>query len=568
MRILTKLGSSRFIWPAALFVIAGVLRTIAALRMAVIFGDGPTFIRISGLMGEGRWAEALGHPYHPLYPLMIFALRPIVPDPELAGVALSVLAGSLAVVALYAFLVAAYGRRVATLGALLLALSPYAIRFSADVQSDAVYLALFLSSLGALYRALRDRSSGMALLSGGLTGLAYLTRPEGLTVAIVGIAMATAVGLRDRWRPLKLAGWVSSMAAGVAIPALPYLFVLRIQSGHWTLSQKKSVLELLGIEFRDLARGAEGSAGMAGDWTAVWWLAILLLISMLGLGLWIFRTQSSRPSPRRFRIGWIVAGGVVLATGILAMGFAPPEALEFSAVLVSTARPELEVLILLGVVHQSRREPDRRAAFVAIFTGVYCVMLFGLLVHYGYLSRRHALPPIALLMGYGAIGLLAIENFLRKFYEQKWARTLRWKQSILCILLVWLAAVSLPKTFHDDRSKELAGRRAAEWLRDQPESQGAIASKRSKLAYYADRPWQRLYENGNLLSVDALDLRGAKFLVVERSILADDREGRPMPSVDGGVVLVERHRVQARGYDAVLYELRPAGPGPGSGLSR
>jgi len=375
------------------------------------------------------------------------------------------------------------------------------------------------------------------------------------------------VGLRDGWRPLKLAGWVSSMAAGVAIPALPYLLVLRIQSGGWTLTQKKSVLELLGLGFRDLAQSAEGSSGMTGDWTALWIPALLLLIGMLGLGLWMFRTQFSR-SPRRFRIGTIVAGGVILASGILAMGFAPTEALEFSAVLISTARPELEVLILVGLVRPLHREPVGRAAFIAIFTGVYCVMLFALLVHYGYLSRRHALPPIALLMGYGAIGLLAIENSLRKLYEQKWSGTLRWKQSILCILLVWLAAVSLPKTFHDDRSKELAGRRAAEWLRDQPESQGAIASKRSKLAYYADRPWQRLYENGNLLSVDALDLRGAKFLVVERSILADDREGRPMPSGDGGVVLVERHRVQARGYDAVLYELRPTGPGPGSGLSR
>ena len=119
-------------------------------------------------------------------------------------VAGSILAGGGSVLALYAFLHASFDRRTATVGALLLCILPYSVRFSSDVQSDGLYLALILLATAALWRALSDGSARWALLAGVGSGLAYLARPEGRGVAVAGALIGGARFRRRRWRARRV----------------------------------------------------------------------------------------------------------------------------------------------------------------------------------------------------------------------------------------------------------------------------------------------------------------------------------------------------------------------------
>jgi hypothetical protein len=67
-------------------------------------------------IAAGDWATALAHKYHPGYPAMVALAHVFIPDWEGAALAVSVLAGALAVGALYALLREGFDRRVAAVG--------------------------------------------------------------------------------------------------------------------------------------------------------------------------------------------------------------------------------------------------------------------------------------------------------------------------------------------------------------------------------------------------------------------------------------------------------------------
>lgn len=513
---------------------------MAYARTSVIFNDGPTFIGIAQRMAAGEWTEALAHPFHPLYPLMIRGAYVVIPDWEVAASVLSIVGGALAVVALYALLRVAFDDRVAFIGGLLLALHPYAIRFSADVQSDSIHLALWLFSAALLYRGLRDARPTWALASGLLSGLAYLTRPEGATVVVVGLGLASAAWLRGSWRTETTLRFGAALLTGIALPALPYLLALRSLAGGWRFSQKKSVFELIGV---DAVAAGEG-AGLP------LWLAVLLLTALLVALATAWRTHSNARGREaaRFRLCARVLAGVAVFSGIGGALLAPDVTASFAAVWVSTLRPEQLVLVTLGIASLAHAGPKGRGLFFASFEGLYAGLLFGLLLHYGYLSRRHALPPVALLMGYGALGVLWIANGLERLTNRDdtsaTTPALRW----IGIVLLAIAAISLPKAWSDHRAEELAGRRAAEWLREHGDTPGVVASQRSKLGYYAERDWRPLSAEGQLRTIDRLRSEGVRWIII------DGREPRPLgPHPE----LVERHRTHDNGHEARVYELIP-----------
>jgi len=528
---------ARVAW--GLFGLALAVRAVAYARTDVIFNDGPRFIAIARHMAAGEWTEVFADHFHPLYPWLLRWVHAVVPDWELAGALISMIGGSLAVVALHALLRAAFDTRVAWIGALLLALHPYAIRFSADVQSDSVHLALFLFSTALLYRALRDASPTLAFASGALSGLAYLTRPEGASVVVVGLAMTAAAWLRDGWRAGPALRFGAALVAGLGALALPYLLVLRNLAGDWRFSQKKSVFELIGMD----AAAASDAPGLP------LWLAILGLAVLIG-ALCVAGRQLARARALEgasVRIGAGALAGIALSTVTAAAVGAPAQAAEFAAVWVSTLRPEQLSLSALGIGSLAQAGPKGRGLFVASFQGLYAVLLFGLLLHYGYVSRRHALPPITLLMGYGALGVVwcarELESRLGGGSADRGAPGLRW----IAVVVLVLAAIALPKAWTDHRSEQLAGRRAAEWLHAQEGAPGPLASRASKLGYYAAREWRPLREQGERRSLDALRAEGVRWLIVEGHT-----------PLELGSRETERHRESAEGWDAVVVELEPA----------
>ncbi|MCZ6464458.1 MAG: glycosyltransferase family 39 protein, partial [Proteobacteria bacterium] len=350
-------------WLAAILLAAAALRVVAWWRTAVLFDDGPIFLYIAEAIGEGDWSSALAHPYHPLYPLLTWLAKGVAGTLEGGAVLVSVVAGTASVAALWAFLRAAFDPRTALVGAALIAVHPNALAFSSDVQSDGLYVALFLGGVALLWRALDGARPELAGWAGLAAGLAYLTRPEGLGVVLVGSALAALRVGSGRWQLAFTARWLAALGLGVAIAIAPYVVALRVETGHWLITQKMSP-----------AAGADDSV----------------------------RAESpARVLPRP------TAGARVRPERDLAGASSALRDLYRST--AAGFRFEYAGLLILGL-WAARRGPRRRdrGLFLGFFVLLYGAVLFTLAFGAGYVSRRHTLPPLLPLLGYAALGTVLV----------------------------------------------------------------------------------------------------------------------------------------------------------------
>jgi hypothetical protein len=400
---------------------------------------------------------------------------------------------------------------------LALAVHPYAVRFSADVQSDGLYLALFLAAVLALWVALRNREAALAGWAGALSGLAYLTRPEGVGVALLGGFLgglrALDGGARGRW-----AGWLAALGAGCLVVMAPYLISIRVETGHWHLTKKKP-LEL--VSLLDEEGGAAGSSPAGSMPTPS------LLESAPGQPASLPPPPPEASSPAR-----------------------RPVLLRFLSTLVSTLRPELLVLLLCGI-YISWGRPGWRALFVSAFLGLYLAVLLGLALH-GYVSRRHVLPPLVLTFGYAALGLPVLGETLVSIGGRALRRKVAPPPGLaLGVGLVCLLAPSLGKELRPHDHAGLAERRAAEWLRGEGLAPGPVAASKDRVAYYADAPFVPLRPAPDTGLVADLKARGARYLIVEEDGGEGSRAARR--AHEGGLPLL--HQLEAGGREAWVYAL-------------
>ncbi|MEE2675030.1 MAG: glycosyltransferase family 39 protein [Myxococcota bacterium] len=508
-------GGKRVWVPSALFGLALALRAAAALQTAAIFNDGPAFLRVAGLFQRGEWSQALSHHYHPLYPSLVSLVARLSGGLESAAVVVSVVAGSLGVVALYAFLRRAFDERVAWVGGVLFALHPYAVTFSADVQSEGLYFTLFLATVAGLWRALMDRSAAWAALSGALAGVAYWTRPEGLGLAAVGIAFAALLLFQGRWSAPFFARWAAALALGSVVVVAPYVVHLHGLTGEWMLTQKKSIGDLT---------GSGGSKGVSED-------------AAPDRQRWA-PPPMRRPAPRQ---AGLLPARIDFEPRSIAAG------VELVAVSASALSPVIVVLLGIGVF-TLRGRLGARGNFLLLIVGLYAVVLYGLALNVGYLNRRHVLAPLLPLLGYAAVAVPVVGAGLlravRLGVDKQRTRSPVW------VGLALVAALTLPKTLAAHREERIATRRAAEWLAGRSDLSGPVAAAKARTAYYAGEVFVHLSREGSGSDVRRLRRAGARFLVIDDAQIAS----RPAVAAQWSG-LAEIHRVEASGRTAFVYDL-------------
>jgi hypothetical protein len=144
--------------------------------------------------------------FFPLYPGLIKGLALAGLPPEIAGLAISFVAGLVAAWGLFAIGDYLYDRRVGAVFAVLWAVLPHAV-VESMVYAESLFTALAAWSLFAVMRR-------RWLLAGTLCLLAGLTRPTAAAlVAVVGLGAAVALLRRqDGWRP-----WVCAALAPVGL---------------------------------------------------------------------------------------------------------------------------------------------------------------------------------------------------------------------------------------------------------------------------------------------------------------------------------------------------------------
>ncbi|HXZ84494.1 MAG TPA: glycosyltransferase family 39 protein, partial [Myxococcota bacterium] len=233
-------------WLAALVLAAFAVRALRWLRTAAMMNDGPQFIRLAQHAAAGEWRPVLDHNFHPLYPACVALAHLFTADWERAAAGVSALAGALAVAALFALVREGFDRRSAFVAALLLAVNASAIEL-ADVQSDALYLALFVASAALLLRAYLRETGSSAFAAGLAAGLAYLARPEGAGTVLVGAALAGAELARRRLSVSGALRLAAPLALGAALLMVPYVAYRSLHAGGLELTGKKSLRSLVGL---------------------------------------------------------------------------------------------------------------------------------------------------------------------------------------------------------------------------------------------------------------------------------------------------------------------------------
>ncbi|MGL4420713.1 MAG: ArnT family glycosyltransferase, partial [Gemmataceae bacterium] len=183
----------------ALLLIAGLVHAIVITRTTVSSRDSLGFARFAHLLetptpaanpdGTPRTIvdtiRTAEHP--PGYALTVLATSAIVrqvtplPRPEMLARSAQIataLAGCLLIVPMYFLGRLLFGRVAGFLGTLLFQVLPIPLHTTSDGLAEGLYLLLIASSLVALVRGVRHRSTFHFLLAGVAAGGSFLVRPE------------------------------------------------------------------------------------------------------------------------------------------------------------------------------------------------------------------------------------------------------------------------------------------------------------------------------------------------------------------------------------------------------
>jgi len=104
-------------------------------------------------------------------------------------------------------------------------------------------------AIGLGYVAVRNLKPLCYIGTGVSSALAYLARPEGVGVLMIVGFFTVFWKLSSLRVSLSRRLWcLVVMLLAFSVMASPYLIYIKKQTGHWSLTKKKSVTELLGFK--------------------------------------------------------------------------------------------------------------------------------------------------------------------------------------------------------------------------------------------------------------------------------------------------------------------------------
>ena len=416
-------------WLLLLVVLAAGLRFWQVRHTEVTTRDSIAFIRYAWRLQSESWPEVIRtENHHPVYPFLIHLagapVRALVPDDlpramQLAAQLVSCLAGVLLVVPMYWLGCELFGRRVGFWATLLFQCLPGPGRVLADGLTESVFLLLCASGLYFACRAVRAGGVGWFVLTGLTSGLAYLTRTEGLLVAAVTGAVLAGLQVGRAWRR---DGWAFGRA-GLALTTATLVVAGPFMWHIGGVSLKPSQYNFFGKPWqsRSTVPVSEGPAPIAH--------------TPLPLAMWEYNS-TARPEDRYF---WAVRALVAMVD----KGFFHVLTLPFLAGLFllrqrATRVPGAWVLLALGAV--------------------LVALLYRLGQSNGYLGERHVL---LIVMGglYGAVAALGV------LCDWVARRVGGLSGSTLTLLvLAGLTLLPLPKTLAPLHAERAGFRQAGRWL--------------------------------------------------------------------------------------------------------
>lgn len=418
--------------------------------------DGIGFIRYAWELRHRPWRPVLRTNAHPpLYPLAVMAASELIPPHagtsqavgmQLAAQLVSGLAGTLLVVPMFFLGRLLFNRKVAFGAALLFQCLPGPARMTSDALSEGLFLLLAISALAAAASGLRNPSSGKFALCGLCSGLAYLTRPEGLLL-IVAVSMVLVAGgmFQDRtWARPGAPAWSALVLTATAV-ALPYICV----TGR--LTNKPT-----GRHFLDGAAGIETGARPAPRAAA----GGPLVASMLAV---FWDGGGEHPAGRGWRVGRTIA-------------------LEWAKALHYLAA----AAALAGLCWFRREGRSSPAAGLVLLTAALYLGAVGVVGwSRAYVSERHVLLPVLLSTYWAAAFAVAAGGWLADRARPRLPSVPTGVMEIGVLAVV--ATAGLPDTLKPMHTNRAGHRTAGTWLAGRIQPGDWLVDPLCWAGYYAGR---------------------------------------------------------------------------------
>jgi Dolichyl-phosphate-mannose-protein mannosyltransferase len=540
---------TRFVLVVAAAMLAGfALRVAIGLTDDAPATDETAYLRSGISLVEGDGFQRDGHPelhFPPFVPFLLGLANEVTSDPHTGTVVLTCLASTALILPL-----ALLGRRIggpvagmvtAWVAALGPGLSTTIVNRGAG--SEAVYTLLVVGALWLVVSAADHQGrarSWRVFGAGALVGLAYLTRPEGLFMAIpLGAAVLFLAVRRPgelaRLRPrhLRRLGAGAPLLAVFLLPIVvcivPYATYLHDNTGHWQLSAKTQDASI--EAWHAVARADREKRD-----------SVLYALDETGLEFAAGRTSLltlARDDPSGY-LGIVRTNVDALVTSIAS----PVTNQTLSWLLLPLP---LWALAAFGAWRYRRSGTVRLLVVVAALPVATALAFF--------VQPRYLIVAVALAAPLIGAGIAALSP--------------AWRRPLILVAMALLALSSV-QAFHSEAagwwhpSDHTDQRRAGEWIAANTGPDDRVMTRSMVVDYYAERPTMAIPYADMATILDYARHYGARYLVVDwytavrlRPQLAPLRTTDRIP----GLRLV--HEVRAEGRTTRVFALDPPPPAEG-----
>lgn len=425
--------------------LAVVARLIALSNTDVIQRDGVRFIAIARALVGDPLGTLRANDWHLGYPALLVAVHEALSrvgliDPahldgwERTGQLVSLVAGVLATLGVWALAGMAFNWRIAWAGAGMFAVGRKWTSLGADVMSDATAVCLLIWSVVAAVRCVGAGShraaAGWGTLAGALAGAAYLVRPEGLGAVAVAVGLLVISVLAGRMSARRaLVGGLACVLTAAAL-AGPYMGFIG------TLTRKKAVIAGAWVAPSQVP-GADANHG-GDDRDAFRASPFRPLLAVASPPVLIGTAATTTTDPASVQPASAVSGESGVAGGspaespvARARRAGVPAADKPTWIAVPAQVTEAAHPVVLGfaclwvaatVLHFALpprlRKPYLRlpagpaAIALGLMFGLYLAVVIWLHARHGYLDWRHCMPVAMALVPFAGAGAAAIVNLV------------------------------------------------------------------------------------------------------------------------------------------------------------
>lgn len=464
-----------------LIVLALAVRLIIAANTYVISSDGPVYIQVAQHYYDGNYQEALNHPYHPLYPFLMSLVYRIVGSWEWAGLLISILFASLAIIPLYHIANRFFPQIVVWFTCLLYILHPQAARLGASVLTTGLFIFLLLYTVWWTILAVVDYNRRYLLLTGIGSILIYLTRPDGVLV-LVTVILVIVFGklprqILNKTRTAKPPAWLSPISIthrGLAltvlilpwlIAAIPYMYHIYKTTGKFEITQKFSLSRIENIINGTMEKPAESLAAAQPDKISPYFSSNGTEDETISEPM---NPQSAINNPQLVApvYRYLNASEMIL--------------LDF----IQGAHPLLFLLLIVGILYY--RAPDDtteryKSWLVWLVFAVYLVALFKFAYIFGRMSRRYTVPLAVMVIPWSAAGLYYLWNLISRRVSN-----IRYQLILISCLLALVTIILALSTFKPLGKDKLGEKQVGDWIKqDSKDLKPVIINGSNRVAYYA-----------------------------------------------------------------------------------